>query len=237
MALKFALNKLLAGGLTNGLQIAKGIFSGGGIFGGTQQGAAPALPPTAPGSATGLGAGILPSITNLPKEAFGSLPSLLNGGGQTGTAALASAGTTLTTAGTMLNSAAAALEAAATTLSTTGMAAGAGGAPSFNPLSFTAFGGGLAGGGDLTPGASYMVGEQGPEPLTVDSSGAAFISPHSSLHESGSKGDTHNHYYDLRGADPAMVQRLVAALPQVEERAVARAVASSSEIARRTANP
>jgi hypothetical protein len=108
----------------------------------------------------------------------------------------------------------------------------------FNPLSFTAFGGGLASGGDLTPGASYIVGEQGPEPLTVDSSGSAFISPHASLREgSGGGTTTHIHNYDLRGEDPAVVQRLIAALPQVEERAVARAVASSSEIARRTANP
>jgi len=41
--------------------------------------------------------------------------------------------------------------------------------------------------------------------------------------------DVHNHCYDLRGADPALVQRLVTALPMVEERAVARAEASSKQ--------
>ena len=231
MALKFVLNKTLTQGLKN---IFPGLFPS-------------ATPPAAlaqtgqqpgPGTAGTPAIGALPNILNLPKEAFGAMPSVLNPSQASNTAELDSAGTTLTSAGTMLSSAAAALEAAASTLSSTGVAnlgGGGGGAPSFNPLSFTAFGGGLATGGDLTPGTSYMVGEQGPEPLTVDSSGAAFISPHSSLRDS-SGGTTHIHNYDLRGADPAVVQRLQAALPMVEERAVARAVASSSEIALRTAN-
>ena len=215
MALKFALNKLLAGGLLEG----KGLL--GGLFGGGQQGQ----------NTTGQNPGAIPSPLNLPKEAFGALPSFLGGGG--GTASLASAGTSLTTAGTLLSSAAASLQAAGASLST-GIAGG--GAPGFNPLSFTSL---IphAGGGDLTPGLDYLVGEQGPEPLHVDSSGSAFISPHSSLRESDSGKTTHIHNYDLRGADPATVQKLIAALPLIEERAVARAVNASSEISRRTANP
>ena len=180
---------------------------------------------------TGQNPGAIPSPLNLPKEAIGALPSFLDGGG--GTASLASAGTSLTTAGTLLSSAAASLQAAGASLST-GIAGG--GAPGFNPLSFTSL---IphAGGGDLTPGLDYLVGEQGPEPLHVDSSGSAFISPHSSLRESDSGKTTHIHNYDLRGADPATVQKLIAALPLIEERAVARAVNASSEISRRTANP
>ncbi len=146
------------------------------------------------------------------------------------------AATQQVTAGTLMQAAAAQQLTAATIMASSGIGAAAGAAASEATTAAANFGGALASGGDLTPGMNYVVGEQGPEPLSVDASGKAFISPHSSLSASGGGGSTHNHYYDLRGADPAVVQRLVAALPQVEERAVARAVATSSEVSRRTAN-
>ncbi len=152
---------------------------------------------------------------------------------------VASAASMQVTASTGMQAAAAQQLTAANIMASSGLGTNVGGGPGgvtggFNPLGFVP---GLASGGDLTPGMDYIVGEQGPEPLHVDSSGSAFISPHSSLRDSARTIHVHTHNYDLRGADPATVQKLIQALPLIEERAVARAVNASSEVARRTANP
>lgn len=90
------------------------------------------------------------------------------------------------------------------------------------------FGGGKAGGGDVMPGMTYLVGEQGPEVLTMGRN-AGSITPNGG----GSGGDTHNHYYDLRGADAAAVERLQRMLPEVENRAAYRGYMMSLEASKR----
>jgi hypothetical protein len=263
MALKFELNKLFSGPL-EGLGKLLNPGQNAGLTAGIPLGPGATQLPTAllsqPLTAgVPLGPGATPLPTALLPQGVGAGAGALTGGGTAaagaGSAALNSAGSTLTSAGTTLSTAGSTLSAAGTSLGTSGttlstaastlLSAGSALTAAASSLSAGGAGSGAglaaaliphAGGGDLTPGASYLVGEQGPEPLTVDESGQSFISPHSSMTQPAGGGDTHNHYYDLRGADPAVVQRLISALPQVEERAVARAVAASSEIGRRTAN-
>jgi hypothetical protein len=90
---------------------------------------------------------------------------------------------------------------------------------------------GFASGGDfdMTPGGSMVVGEAGPELLRFSASASGDVVPNSSL-----GGNTHNHYYDLRGADPAAVQKLYQMLPVIENRAVERARAEVSETTKRS---
>lgn len=99
---------------------------------------------------------------------------------------------------------------------------------------FGAFGGGHAAGGDLTPGYTYIVGEQGPEPLTVDPSGRGFVSPNSSLLSAGRGGAGGDIYIDARGADASVEARMLNAMRAAHDSAVARSVTYSSELAKRT---
>jgi hypothetical protein len=82
------------------------------------------------------------------------------------------------------------------------------------------FKGNFASGGYLAPGVWGWAGERGPEPIFGGSTGLSVI-PHGAV--------THNHYYDLRGADAGAEQRLLRLLPIVEQRAVRRAVATVEE--------
>jgi hypothetical protein len=70
---------------------------------------------------------------------------------------------------------------------------------------------------------SYLVGEQGPEIFTPGGSGA--ITPNSGI---GGSQTIYN--IDARGADVSVEQRIMRLLPIVENRAVARAVASTHEL-------
>jgi trimeric autotransporter adhesin len=82
----------------------------------------------------------------------------------------------LTAAGTALSASAAALTSAAATLAASGAEEGAGGGAEdlFGDLfSFV----GLAGGGPLEAGGSYIVGESGPEAIFVGSSGRGVVVP------------------------------------------------------------
>jgi hypothetical protein len=76
------------------------------------------------------------------------------------------------------------------------------------------FGGGRAEGGSVSPGMSYLVGEHGPEVLTMGASSGA-ITPN---------GGGGTYYIDNRGADAAAVARLEAALRQVNASIEYRAV-------------
>jgi hypothetical protein len=76
------------------------------------------------------------------------------------------------------------------------------------------------------------VGEQGPELLRFGARTSGSVVPNSAL--GGSGRDQHNHYYDLRGADPAAVQKLYQMLPIIEQRASQRAINTVSEVRRRS---
>lgn len=92
----------------------------------------------------------------------------------------------------------------------------------------------LAGGGDLMPGASAIVGDQGPEVFTAGTAGGT-VSPNSSITGSGGHGHTFNFRIDNRGADVAAVARLERMMPVMRDQAVQIAVTTVNEIARRTA--
>jgi hypothetical protein len=122
----------------------------------------------------------------------------------TGAGKNASGAASLTSAGTMLHSAATALLSAATALraSAGGVGGGAsegGGLPDFMNLPPSAFGAipMFAGGGDATPGSSFISGEAGAEEVDLDRSGGAHITPLGFSEKGG--GDTHQ-YFDQRGA-------------------------------------
>jgi hypothetical protein len=88
---------------------------------------------------------------------------------------------------------------------------------------FGSLAGGMASGGSVSGGMSYLVGEQGPEIFTPGGSGA--ITPNSGI---GGSQTIYN--IDARGADVSVEQRIMRLLPIVENRAVARAVASTHEL-------
>jgi hypothetical protein len=216
-AFKFMEQKEIAGlfqmisGTAPGQSIA-GIFG----IGQGQQGPAPALPPTAPGSLTGLGA--------------------LVGGGATGTGPqLAAAATTLQTGSTTLITAATALQGAALSLQTSSATSGAGGGSGIiGDLTDSGALGlpGFASGTDDAPGGLAWVGEQGPELLNLP--GGSSVTPAGSLRSSG--GDSH--YYDMRGAvvtDELMrkadfARAMQAARPQM----IGEVMANVSELQKRT---
>jgi hypothetical protein len=171
----------------------------GGFAGTPQQPGAPALPPTAPGSATGLGA-FFPKPNAAVGLAEKDVMSSVTGKSVSG----AAGGASLTSAGTMLQSAATALLSAATAL----RASGAGGLGSSGPFSSAGGGAGdaadagaaipfFAEGGDATPGSSFISGEAGAEKVDLDRSGGAHITP-LGFSTKGS-GDTHV-YQDFTGA-------------------------------------
>jgi hypothetical protein len=82
---------------------------------------------------------------------------------------------------------------------------------------FSLFGGGRASGGPVSPGMSYLVGENGPEILSMGA-GSGTIAPNG-----GSGGTT---YIDARGADSMAVARLEAGLRQMNSSIEYRAVAA-----------
>lgn len=90
---------------------------------------------------------------------------------------------------------------------------------------------GFAGGGDFRPGQTIQVGEKGPELVRFRRAGT--VVPNHRLQTSA--GVTVNQYtnIDARGATPGERERLLDALRQVEDRAVARAVVTVSQMGRR----
>jgi hypothetical protein len=88
---------------------------------------------------------------------------------------------------------------------------------------------GLAEGGPVNAGQTYMVGEQGPE--LFRSSTAGSITP---LSASGGNNTTVQYIIDARGADTGAEQRIRIALKETEDRAVMRAVATTQEMSKRT---
>src|ERR1700728_3753612 len=123
---------------------------------------------------------------------------------------LSHAGTMLQTSATALQKSAAALQSAAQTLSSSsgsGMGGGAsaggtdeggGGTPWMSMLpALDTFSGYKAAGGDVRPGSSFVSGESGAELVNLDRRGGAHITP---LDATSGGGDTHNHFYDMRGS-------------------------------------
>jgi phage-related minor tail protein len=90
------------------------------------------------------------------------------------------------------------------------------------------FGGGLATGGPVTAGTSYLVGERGPELFTPSASG--FITPNG-----GSGGITQHITVDARGADRGVEARIRQAMLIAKDQAKAeliQEVESGGRIAR-----
>jgi hypothetical protein len=85
---------------------------------------------------------------------------------------------------------------------------------------------------DMTPGGSMWVGEQGPELLRFGARASGTVVPNSAF--GGGDSHTHHNYFDLRGADPAAVQKLYRMLPLVERSAAQRAINTVSEVKRRS---
>jgi hypothetical protein len=100
-----------------------------------------------------------------------------------------------------------------------------GGAGGFFGGILNTFKGGMAGGGDLTPGSSYVVGENGPELLNMGNSSGSIVS------NQDIGGSIIN--IDARGADAGVEQRLMRAIRISEDRAVARATHNQSEYQKR----
>jgi lambda family phage tail tape measure protein len=165
-------------------------------------------------------------LNKLLTSGLTGLKGIFGGGGQQ------AAATTQATAATIMQTAAATQLAAANIMAASG--AGGTAAGGFNPASLLAFAPPLAGGGDLTPGSSYIVGEQGPEPLTVDQSGQAFISPHSSLSSRGGSRGGDVFYIDAKGGELGVEEKIVRALQAARPRFIGEAVANFSEIQRRS---
>jgi vacuolar-type H+-ATPase subunit H len=92
---------------------------------------------------------------------------------------------------------------------------------------FSLFGGFLAGGGDATPGQSYIVGESGPELFTPARAGT--VAANSTLRASSQV----IYNIDARGADAGVEQRLHVAIRESENRAVARSVSTVNELSKR----
>ncbi len=173
-------------------------------------------------------------VGSMGKSHSAGIPGLAGGpplqGGQISGAA---AGATLTTAGTQLIAAAVALHAAAAAMMASG---GAGAAGDAGGLTNTLPGAlpEAAEGGDFSPGSSLIAGEAGAERIDLGSHGGAQITP---LGWSNAKSGGDIHYYDQRGSivTDDVVRRAEAArgAAETENRAVARAVGMSQDIARR----
>jgi len=91
--------------------------------------------------------------------------------------------------------------------------------------------GALAGGGDMTPGAAYLVGENGPEIRrgnTISSNSAS---------RRMLEGNASNHYYtiDARGTDPVLTeQRTRQAIIAAHNSAVTKSIQVQQEHLKRT---
>lgn len=88
------------------------------------------------------------------------------------------------------------------------------------------FGGGKAAGGPVSPGTTYLVGEKGPELLTMGS-GAGMITPNNAM----GGGATYN--IDARGADRSGMDNLLAYIRSVDGSIEQRSVAAVSDTRRR----
>jgi len=91
----------------------------------------------------------------------------------------------------------------------------------------TDFGGFMAGGGDVSPGTAYMVGEDGPEPFVPSQPGT--IIPHGSLGGSTSIA----YHIDARGADLGAQNRIARGIEASHRAAVATAIQATAEHAKR----
>jgi hypothetical protein len=213
-AFKFMLNKDIAGifDLVKGTGVGKSVI---GLFNKTQ-GAGQGESAGGTGGASGL-----PDFMNLPKSAFGSLPSMLGGGSG---AQLATAATTLQTGATTLVTAAGLLQTAATTLSTSGItgAAGGGGGAVSGVTSF------FASGTDDAPGGMAWVGEQGPELLNLPTGSA--VTPAAKV---GGGDSVHNWNIDARGNED-VGERIVRAITLATPAIQARTMAAVQEVQKRT---
>jgi hypothetical protein len=180
--------------------------------------------------------GLAELLAPIGKQITGPLGKLFgkSAGAATGAAGAAS----MTTAGTMLQSAATALLSAAAALRASSMSGGGG-----------LFSGGGAGdaidagapipffaeGGDATPGSSFISGEAGAEEVSLNRSGGAHVTP---LGMGGGKGGDVYQHFDQRGAvvteDLMTKGDALRMASMTEMRSVNKAVALSSEIARRS---
>ena len=111
------------------------------------------------------------------------------------------------------------------------------GAAGLSPLDMFSSLPGLAEGGDVSPGQSFISGEAGAERIDLER-GGAHVTP---LGFTASKGgEVHNHF-DMRGAvvtDDLMRRSEAAAVMEAsEQRSVARAVSMTQDIARRGGAP
>jgi hypothetical protein len=88
------------------------------------------------------------------------------------------------------------------------------------------FGGHRAGGGDVSPGQGYIVGESGPEWFSPSTSG--MIIPAGVM---GRGGDVYN--IDARGADAGVEQRVRRAIAESQNQSVQRSVSTVFDITRR----
>jgi hypothetical protein len=86
-----------------------------------------------------------------------------------------------------------------------------------------------AGGGDVTAGSAYMVGERGPEPFFPGVSGTMLSN--GAARSLG--GNFHQYIIDARGADAGVVQRVEAALDAYHRSAVANSVRAMNDRTRR----
>ena len=89
------------------------------------------------------------------------------------------------------------------------------------------FGGFMAGGGDVSPGTAYMVGENGPERFVPSQAGT--IVPH------GAQGGSTNiaYHIDARGADLGAQNRIARGIEASHRSAVATAIQATAERAKR----
>jgi hypothetical protein len=101
-----------------------------------------------------------------------------------------------------------------------------GGGGFFGSLLGGLLGGARASGGPVAAGTSYLVGEQGPEIFTPDTSGT--IIPN------GAGGATVNNYFDARGADVAAIQRLEQLIERNKYESASMAVAAVRDQKRRS---
>jgi hypothetical protein len=211
---------------------------------GPPQGPAPALPPTAPGSATGLGSlasggGSQASFQTATTTFSTAVPIF-----QTATTAFGSGAPPFATAATAFGAAApvfadaaTTLLAAATKLALGGIGGSGGDIGDIGDLSDSGAGAlpdipGYAGGTDSAPGGFAWVGEQGPELLNLP--GGTSVTPTAAVRSGGD-----SHYYDMRGAvvteDLMRKADFARAMSAAKPGLIGEAVANFNEIQLRTA--
>jgi hypothetical protein len=184
MALKHSIEKLLA---PVGAKILQQFPDLGKMFGQGNQPKAPALPPTAPGSMTGLGA-----LAKAPATAANTTALTANTAAHTANTTAFTTGTTALSTGLTANTTALGLTTGALTALSASLAGdSATGAAS----SIAESAGHEAGGTDDWSGGPTWVGEQGPEILNLPR--GSQITPNNVATKGG--GDIHQ-YFDQRGA-------------------------------------